>query len=456
MDGERFDHLARAFFAAGSRRGLLHLLAGLPFAGVLARFAADEESAARKRKKHKRKNKNKKKRKCKHPPCGGPCTVTSEASALVTETKFNKKPLRLRQRADFENGGRVTEVTLGGANILNMTHVVAAPGMVTTVSYGGAFRGIDQARFATDGVTITGDIDGRAIVPLPSGADPSQIVFADGGAPLSVQGDPDLVVAIQGLFSKAAQQAGACQPTQRKRSLSSRDASSFECIAKHVACAAEAAECEKTVAEIAAGCSFVPILGPIVCGAVGTVNCAYESAECLRKARYSSTCCPVRCGGVVDDLDGPDPLCCESGETCRDPNSNEGRCCAAGMVSCGGECCPAGSCTSGFCCKLPTGSVCGSHCCGPFDACCGGQCCTGTCIGSTCCQLPNYDCGGFCCQGGNACCSGHCCAPGQICRDGQCAEPHPCPRRCSDGQCCPEGKVCCGSPGHCQSPPCIN
>jgi hypothetical protein len=444
MDAKRFDLVTRSFAGILSRRSIL----GLASRGIAGSLLGLADAEAKKRKKGKRNNKGKGKnkgKKCKHPPCGPPCTVSRNAVSLVTETKFNKKPLRLRQRADFADGDRQTEVTLGDNSVLRIAHEVAEPGVITTVTYGGAFRGIDQARFTTDGATITGEIDGRALVPLPVDADPSQVTFADGGPPLEVQGDSKLVQAIQGLFAKAAQQAGACQPAQQKRSASTKDSSSFDCIAKQAKCGADAVECERAVVDAAAACSIVPFLGTVVCAVVGTGYCAHEAATCVREAKYSPTCCPVRCGGDVGDLFGPDPLCCEGGGSCLDPNSNQsGGCCAAGTVGCGGECCPTGSCTSGFCCKTGVGAICGDQCCGPFASCCGGTtCCTGTCIGGSCCQSPNYDCGGFCCQSGNACCSGHCCAPGQICENNQCKTPTTCDIPCN-GQCCQPGQFCCG------------
>jgi hypothetical protein len=483
MDANRFDQFTLSLADVLSRRAALSVAVGGAIGSLfgLADIEAKKRKNGKGKGKGKRKNKNKRKN-------TKPCTVSNDAVALVTESKFNKKPLRLRQRADFANGGMQTEVTLGGNAVVKVTHEVAEPGVVTTVTYGGAFRGIDQARFATDGVTITGEIDGRAIVPLPVGADPSQMAFADGGPPLDAQGDAKLVQAIEGLFSKAAQQATTCQPTEQTRTASAKDASqpaqrkrsaspkdhssSFDCITKQVKCGIDMIECERGVIDAAAACSIVPVIGTAVCGLAGTLYCAHKAATCVREAKYSSTCCPVRCGGDVGDLFGPDPLCCH--EACLDPNSNQsGGCCRAGETGCGGECCPTGKCTNGFCCAPPNGAVCGNQCCNPFDSCCGVQCCTGICNGNTCCTGSATPCGNGCCS--NVCCAGTCCASGQSCVSGTCTKVcapglRPCPNDgspsccfpgqqcCPNGECCPSGTTCCTRFGvwQCSATSCLN
>jgi hypothetical protein len=47
MDGETFDRLSKRFSGAGSRRGLLGLLAALPMAAAVMRYQEDTESAKR-------------------------------------------------------------------------------------------------------------------------------------------------------------------------------------------------------------------------------------------------------------------------------------------------------------------------------------------------------------------------------------------------------------------------
>ncbi|MDQ2683579.1 MAG: hypothetical protein M3Y37_08640 [Chloroflexota bacterium] len=179
MDANRFNRLTRLFTRDPSRRSII----GFSASGIVASLLGLADAEAKKGKK------------CKRPPCG-PCTVSTAAASLVTQSKLNKKPLRLLQHANFANGVRQSEVTFNGKSVLKVTHEIAEPGVVTAVTYGGAFSGINQARFATDGVEITGEIDGRAIVPLSVYAGPGEVAFADGGPPLDVQGDARLVQAI--------------------------------------------------------------------------------------------------------------------------------------------------------------------------------------------------------------------------------------------------------------------
>ena len=87
MDASRLVAVARAVSAAGTRRGLLGLLTGLPLLGGLAAFltAEDEMAAKNRRKKRKkphkrakrRRKQNHKKRHCKAHPrtkiCNGKC-----------------------------------------------------------------------------------------------------------------------------------------------------------------------------------------------------------------------------------------------------------------------------------------------------------------------------------------------------------------------------------------------
>ena len=87
--------------------------------------------------------------------------------------------------------------TLGGAPLLTV-ETVGAGGVVTvTLTYGEAFSGIQRAQFINNGSTITGEIDGRAIVPLPANADPNSATFQDGGPWPNVQVDTALQAALR-------------------------------------------------------------------------------------------------------------------------------------------------------------------------------------------------------------------------------------------------------------------
>ncbi|MDQ2652517.1 MAG: hypothetical protein M3Z20_05660 [Chloroflexota bacterium] len=68
MDAHHFDHLTRALTSAGSRRGLLGLLATVPLLGGLLAFLAPEETAAKDRRRRRKQRHKKRKDKSKGKP----------------------------------------------------------------------------------------------------------------------------------------------------------------------------------------------------------------------------------------------------------------------------------------------------------------------------------------------------------------------------------------------------
>jgi hypothetical protein len=502
MDDARFDRLARLVGTNSTRRALLAA------AAALAPAAAFRESASAKKK-------------C-DPPCGdcrkcvntrcrpvpdgrkcrrgrcldgrcvagdtGDCAVSDDnAVSVVTEARFRDDTLRTVGTVQpFEDVGGTSsriDVTFAGEPVLAIETERTPSALTVVVTYGDAFRGIRRARLTDDGTTVSGDIDGRAVV-LPAGSsDPSELRFVDGEPPPDVKVNPDLMDAVAALLRQAEQGAKACAPEgselraasagqrgpsgkgragKRRRSQGRRGAAvgaeanpedDIECILLYIPCQSDLLSCEYGAATGCAGSLFFYV----ACALIATGICAVKAEQCRRTARHNAPCCPVRCGGDAEgEIFGSDPSCCEEGESCLDPASNLSACCPPGERGCGGECCPNGSCIGGSCCKPPTGSVCGTQCCAGFDRCCGGTtCCTGSCIGSQCCQTPSTVCGDRnCCRPGETCCNGLCCAVGQVCDQttNRCRDADPCPKQCPNGECCPEGMVCC--PG-CQDPPCV-
>jgi hypothetical protein len=427
-------------------------------------------------------------RKCRRGFCrGGICRAgASECSvsdggavSIDTAAEFRDDTLRVVQTTQpFDDDGNTKgtlDVTFAGDPVVSIATESAGGTVKVTVKYGDAFRGIKLSHFTNNGTTITGDIDGRAIVPLPVGADPNRATFQDGAPPPTIKVNPDLVDGVAAVLRQAEQGAAECTPSAARGLTTERHAKglhhkrshhkrahgkgssgkplhasdhpedSLGCLALYVPCTLEDTDC---VAAAASGCT-ITLFGYGICVAIALGLCALKAEKCRRKIRHNAPCCPVRCGGDPENsLFGSDPGCCEEGESCLDPGSSTSFCCPPGRTGCGGECCPNGACIQGSCCAPPNGSVCGGQCCqGAFSRCCGGNtCCTGTCIGGTCCPSPNFDCGGFCCQGGNACCNNRCCAPNQVCdpTTHNCRDADPCPKRCDNGECCEEGRVCCG------------
>src|SRR4051812_33658723 len=90
MDGKAFDRLSQRFGGAGSRRGLLALLAALPLAGAVAGLRDENAEAAKQQKRHKKHKKHKKHHKHKCRPvavdqvCAGKCSfVTNNCGKQV-------------------------------------------------------------------------------------------------------------------------------------------------------------------------------------------------------------------------------------------------------------------------------------------------------------------------------------------------------------------------------------
>lgn len=485
MDANSFDRLARRLSAGSTRRLLLVAASTLwPALDAVGKKGRGKKKKRKCRPKCKECTKCSGKR-CKPIPNGqacsrgqcrngeciadATCSVTENTARLLTDGTFAGKLLRLQQTmpldpdaAGDKAGLTQSELTLGGALLLRIVQEVGEVGsqsvVITTVTYGAAFKGIGSARFVTDGQTITGEIDGRAIQPVDAGDDFSQVAFLTGGPAITVQVDPALVPAVQALFRKARGQASACQSAKRGRGGNARIiiADPPACIAEMGKCATAAYECESAaIATALSTCNIVPLVGPIVCGVVGTGLCAKEAGDCFKAARYGSKCCPVACGGSLSIL-GDWPLCCDEGQTCRDPQDNL-VCCNPGTSGCNGECCPNGSCVGNICCTPGVGKICGSQCCGPLDSCCGGAtCCSGTCNGGQCCPGPNYICGSQCCPPDRACCpfAHGCCDEGEYCdANDQCATPVGCTFMCGSNCCHAElgHEVCCGSSNRCSS-----
>lgn len=509
MDDGAFDRLARIVGHVAPRRALLTLAAGLSQA-----LLVEEIAWGKKGRKKKNKKKRTKKKKNKNRNQSQSCVRTNSASgaAYSIQSRFQGKTLTLAQSEQaFDEGGATSGrigLTLGGAPIVTVDTAVNAGRTTVNVTYGTAVSGIRRASFTNDGAVITGVVDGRAILPLPAGANPARAQFADGGAPPVVRIDPDLEKASDLLFRKASTEARLCSGVRSRknsqdhshdggrhpkraggeRSRAGREREIHDedidptiqpgCLGLQALCQTSWIGCQ---AGVAAGC-LLSVFAYGVCFAVGSFTCFAAQEGCRRLARHNPPCCPVRCGGdAVLELWGDDPSCCVNSETCLDPNDNrkgccaegfrachgrsccaddqdcenDGLCCAHGYSSCGGACCPDGSCLEGSCCAPPSGVACGGTCCPPFSrSCCNGTCCDGDCVNNRiCCRTPDETCGNNCCAPGK-CCNGVCCADNETCENNVCRQicsptiHETCPNLPGYAKCCPKGTICCSS-GEC-------
>jgi hypothetical protein len=387
------------------------------------------------------------------------------------------------------------DLTLAGAPLLSIATAGQDRAVTVTLTYGAAFSGIQRAQFVNDGTTITGEIDGRAIVPRPAHGDPSKTRFADGAPPPDIQVDPALAKALQTLLHQAQQDAKTCHPAPatgaaRRTRQAGRPAKATRrggvrpadhpeqaagCLALYVPCGTADAAC---IYSAGVGCAAAVFFYGVCLGAA-LLLCEYAALVCRKTVRVGGTCCPVTCGGSTDVANpfSDDPSCCEHGETCVNPDSNQssccppgtnacagvnccqpnetcqpnGQCCAPNASLCGEVCCPNGSCHHGECCDFPN-VTCGAACCAPLSRCCAGQCCAGICTNGICCVAPATYCNGSCCA--TNCCNGVCCPAGQSCGpNGNCAvvcgaDEYACPVFPGNPPCCGRGRAV-GSLQHC-------
>jgi hypothetical protein len=425
MDANRFDALTRSLTARLTRRTGLGLLGAF---GLGARVDLEGIDAKKKKKKKKKKK--------------PPCTVSSSGTATTTSLTATFKDLSLTSSDTIQHaGGGLTSTTVirqKRALVLQMTASVQPGGLGTIeVLYGKVYKGIALADLTTDGQTVSGTVDGRAIVPFAASAQAADFQFQDGQPAPQISLSPKLNQQLTQLYAKAEAQAGACS------GVSAQLHESRLCITCVAGCAAAATLALLGAKKGCAAASLICVFGAPACFAgcmVVALVATGLAAEVCVDACARNPCCAVPCHKTNGD-----PFCCEGGETCLRP----GVCCRAGQTPCGGRnCCPSPDrCVAGGECCLHPNFPCGQNCCGPFSGiCCNGVCCNGACINGSCCAPPSRHCGNdnVCCPSDRDCCNGSCCPPGQICFNNQCITPDPCPgaNLCA-GQCCPQGRVCC-------------
>jgi len=297
------------------------------------------------------------------------------------------------------DGSLVTNVTiaLNGASALHQTFSGPdAAGVVTeTIDYGTGFHGISHAQFSSDGSTVIGTVDGRALSPIAfaSASDPSAFHFADGGAPPPSSIDPGVIEAASAISNALAAPTACGGSPMTALDLKPQGLPAGQPFAPaHVAFFPSCDDClgtckasyEENGAGLGAGCigtAFIPVVGPFVAGACALVagyglDTAYQ--HCTGTCRDPGhDCCPQRC------TQG----CCNSSDTCVN-NGLPALCCDAGLEVCSGpsgnNCVDAAKATC-----LPSGLACpsGNPICGSgADQ----VCCLGICNGSACVPSPTF------------------------------------------------------------------
>lgn len=434
MDADRFDRLTRSLTSRLTRRRGLGLLGAVGLGSLVAPAHVDA--------------KKKKKKKKKPQPA---CKVSKSATATTTTLNVSHKDLSLTttERLPQNAGEALTSATIvrhKRALLLETRLSIGDGGRIEVVLvYGSAFTGIKRAELSTNGTTVTGTVDGRAIVPFSASAEPAPFQFQDGQPAPNMSLSDDLTQQLAQLYARAEAQAEQCAEStaERRSGVGVERHDSLRCLGCHATCAGAFLYCGSKIKGACAAAAAACLIGApacfAACAVLGGAACVAAALTCSHLCAESGLCCAVPCGSTESTV-----TCCEEGETCLRP----GACCRAGQTPCHGQnCCPsADRCLPGGACCLHPNFPCGQNCCGPFSGiCCNGVCCNGECVNNTCCLPPSQRCGNTCCA--TTCCNNVCCPAGQAC--------HPTTRQCAVlcaaneeycpalGRCCGVGRTCC-------------
>jgi len=369
-----------------------------------------------------------------------------------------------------------TTIEADGQLVVSIDEQAGSERVEFGVDYGSLVPGFTSTMLVVENETLSGTVNGRAIVPMPvAQADPSMVRFEDGEPPPDSGIDPDIDAALPELFelassaaqkcvemSGAAEGGSAVVDKRGDRGHVSLPAFSSGCIKCKGGCAAGQVAC----ALGGFSCATLGWPANIICIAIEETSCLAAYLTCISACKATGApCCPVGCGGG----------CCEDQETCINPA--ERLCCGPGQSTClGTECCDSvevcidSGPIAGTCCDPM--NHCGDACCKPTDAClpevslccsaeqtpCVDKCCdTAGCIDTgpnpgTCCEPENI-CGTSCCDELDSCvaslslccgfnspaCGNKCCGTGESCLPGNNCCPN---NRVCAGICCQEGSGC--------------
>jgi len=428
------------------------------------------------------------------------CTIATEAQnqvlSVVAQRSLGTKLVAYTSQTTIAQSGTITihqVIAYEGATVFELNLQRQAGGAAeVSVEYGTVVSGARQLVFSSsDGKTLNGELDGRAIVPFPIGASAGALRFLDGQPAPNVTATPAIRQAVAIILQQAKTATANCQRTvTRVRSPENAPANTGQSddTFDTPQCAGCLGGCAATAAGIGAGCC-VATLG-IGCG-ICVGGAAIGVAACIATCHFT-VCCPVHCGSQA---------CCFAADSCLDPT--RGVCCQAGTLPChnreccqasdsclpNGTCCPSGQAvcdnniccqpgqacsTEGICCQqlqpgappiscrgvcCAAGDVCldGVACCPPNQPVCNGVCCLGgRCdANGNCCGPPSKFCGGsnICCPPFNLCCGDECCNFNQSCTNGTCTNTV-CPSgqvpcEFTPGMCCPPGLMCCPATNTC-------
>jgi hypothetical protein len=399
---------------------------------------------------------------CSYAPNGRKGSAFNFSTAIGVHTIAYAEQVKSEANGSIDAWTQHLTLTIQGQLYLDVEMYASnVPSLVERVHtrYGEAFGALpDSDVTSVDGITATGRLFGRDVLPFRLSQPPNTVQFADGRpAPVVTIEQDDLVLANQlanamqtgvppclGGAGAGTPVLGGAAPQTAPDVLghTSDPENSAACIAcEDAGCGLTFGACTSANIVVDTSCGvFAPI-----CFLLGEVACF--GAGLLCQASCSMPCCPVNCGNG----------CCDRNETCL--NTGFQLCCSAGTFGCGtDQCCNEGNPATGqppdtclvggphgaSCC--PSGNpVCNNACCNP------GQVCA---PGNTCCDPQNLCLGqgngtGGCCQNGDKCLQSGICCPaisGQPCGSGSDAACCDTAREeCVNAptpQCCPRTAVC--------------
>jgi len=402
-------------------------------------------------------------------PHGGQCTATSQDGVVTVKLRtgtLNETSMSVVASQNLSTGhfSLDKKVRRRGVDLIVSHDTGTSSSMQADVHYSFPIRGIREATGTSDGATVEGMVDGRAIVPHAIDSDPNLTQFADGQPPPRVFVPFGFVHTLRALAEHAEDLVEECSfevlpsaepvaaltvgnaPRHYDPSVADvclgggpdaceRPGEPRELAANDIdnvfwdLCWRCTDSCLGHAALESLGCLFVPfVFGCEVAVVARGIACGNRCYD------LGGQCCPVDCGGT-EHGEG----CCATGTQCL--NATAQTCCYSWEEPCGGKECCFGTqeCVSGAngpqCCE-----PCGTDCCNtsndyfcktdqsPGQCCKQGQECGTVCCAwndvtnapSETCRAPNLCCGIFTTD-----CNGTCCDLGQVCTNGQCAEPPP-------------------------------
>ena len=145
----------------------------------------------------------------------GPCTATSTGTALkhemTSQTTSGGKTVVLHatRASDLKGMTHNKTVLINGKQQFQITHLSTESSKAVRVTIGDAF-GFKGAQLTTvdGGKTLTGQVDGRAIVPFVQGSS-KKLQFVD-GKPWTIKETPGARDAVKAAIAKASQDSALC------------------------------------------------------------------------------------------------------------------------------------------------------------------------------------------------------------------------------------------------------